>query len=78
MTNKEFCARLRKAKKLAVSLYPKHSCIFYACLKAKIPLHKVAFFDVGSTIDWVRFGAKSPADIAAVFDNSIRNLSEKP
>ena len=77
LTNKEFCARLRKAKKLAVRDYPYFLCIYDACKEAKIPLYKRAFFDVGSSTHWV-LGAKSKEDIAAVFDNSIRNLGEEP
>ena len=65
MTNKEFCARLRKAKKLAMDSYPTRWCIYKA--------GKVAIFDEGGF--WESWYKK---DIADVFDNSIRNLGEEP
>ena len=82
MTNKEFCARLRKAKKLAVRRYPNSWCIYDGCYKAGLILGVDAIFefDEGSNTSsfWVQRVARSKKDIAAVFDNSIRNLGEEP
>ena len=82
MTNKEFCARLRKAKKLAVHLYPSPWCIYHGCNSAGLGLGKCSIFDsyewVGMSSLWVGWNAKSKDDIAAVFDNSIRALGEEP
>ena len=83
MTNKEFCARLRKAKKLAVrsGYYP---CVISdACASANLALGRVAIFDEGGLYEnwlsgWVYHETTSLDDIAAVFDNSIRNLGEEP
>ena len=82
MTNKQFCARLRKAKKLAVRRYPSPWCIYDASKEAEIALGTNAIFDKGGdwqhmSNSWVR-KAKSKSDIARVFDNSIRNLGEEP
>ena len=82
MTNKEFCARLRKAKKIAVRRYPSSWCIYYACNDAGIALGLVAIFDEGGdwqmSNSWVALKAAHRSDIAAVFDNSIRSLGEEP
>lgn len=83
ISNKQFCARLRKAKKTAVRLYPHHWCIYNACRSANVNLGIVAIFDKHGvwqhlSSNWVISKAKSPADIAAVFDNSIRALGEEP
>ena len=80
MTNALFIKRLRKAKKIAMKLYPDNLCIFDACIRA---------FDLrcnnwnedcmfvwpggspASSCYWVVDHCKSRADIALVFDNSI-------
>ena len=83
MTNKEFCARLRKAKKLAVRDYPYAGCIYTAC--RAVGIH----FEINSTfgnrrswnkqpVSWVYSRANSKDDIARVFDESIRALGEEP
>jgi len=81
ISNKEFCARLRKAKKMAVQLYPDPGCIFYGGLACGISLGSNAIFDKGG--DWESWSdgwveGRSCDDIVAVFDNSIRNLGEEP
>ena len=81
MTNKKFCARLRRAKKQAVLLYIHRNPIFYGCLACGITLGSNAIFDKGG--DWESWSdgwveGRSCDDIAAVFDNSIRNLGEEP
>lgn len=82
MTNKEFCACLRKAKKLAVRRYPNSWCIYDGCDKAGLILGADAIFDscemLRMSSSWVRWDAKSKGDIARVFDNSIRALGEEP
>ena len=83
MTNKEFCARLRKAKKLAAKDSHYQWTIFDACDAAGISLRGDAIFDKGGfyenqSVNWVQYEAKSKDHIAAVFDNSIRALGEKP
>ena len=80
MTNAEFIVRLRKAKKIAMKLYPDDLCIFDACIRA-FDLHKnnwnkdCTFVWPGgnpaSSCYWVQGYCDSPADIALVFDNSI-------
>jgi len=83
MTNKQFCARLRDAKKIAVYLYPQDWCIYDACKILEITLGRHAIFDKRGvwqhrSKDWVCRKAKSSDDISAVFDNSIRALGEEP
>ena len=83
MTNKEFCARLRKAKKLAVQHEHYQWTILDACAATNLVLGIIAIFDEGGpyegrSVDWVYHEAKSSDDIAAVFNNSIRALGEEP
>ena len=84
MTNKEFCARLRKAKKLAVGIYYQLEWgIYYACDDVGIYFEINATFDKSGTWEnrsrsWCFEVAKSKDDIAEVFNASIRNLGEKP
>ena len=83
MTNKEFCARLRKAKKLAAKNWHYQWTIYDACAAAGISYGDVAIFDEGGlyenrSVEWVYREAKSKNDIAKVFDASIRALGEKP
>ena len=83
MTNKEFCARLRKAKKLAMKHGHYQWTILDACAAINLDLGIIAIFDEGGpyesrSVDWVYHEANSKDDIAAVFDNSIRNLGEEP
>ena len=83
LTNEQFCARLRKAKKIALRNYPNFWCIADACNSARILLGKVAIFDEDGvwsqwSSGWVYGIANSSDDIAAVFDNSIRDLGEEP
>jgi len=81
ISNKQFCARLRRAKKLAVLLYLDPYCIFYGCLVCGIFLGSDAIFDKGGDWEYWSDGwaqGRSCADIAAVFDNSIRALGEEP
>ena len=84
MTNKEFCKRLRIAKKIAVKNYPREACIALACDRAGIAWWKTSHAcnaeieGAYNTYEWVHDHAKSTADIARVFDESIRALGEKP
>ena len=79
MTNAEFIVCLRKAKKIAMKLYPDDLCIFNACVIAfSVPIgwdgdcHFVwPDGKLGSSRYWVEGHCKSRADIALVFDNSI-------
>lgn len=83
LTNKQFCAQLRKAKVIAMREYPSQWCISNACREAGIQISTVSTFDKGGkwqnvSFIWVRYIAKSKEDIAALFDNSIRDLGEEP
>ena len=83
MTNKEFCSCLRVAKKLAKQGNHYQWAILDACEAAGISLRGIAIFDKGGlyenqSVNWVRYEAKSPSDIAKVFDASIRALGEEP
>ena len=79
MTNAEFIVRLRRAKKIAMELYPFDLCILAACKREfNLPLNwdsSCAFVWPegwsGNSNTWVKYHCKSPADIALVFDNSI-------
>ena len=85
MTNKEFCKRLRKAKKIARGIYATHRrpyCIIWACRAAELDnsldYEFVDYDNDKSSIGWVENHTKSFADIARVFNESIRALGEKP
>lgn len=79
MTNAEFIKRLRKAKEIALRLYPNSFCILDACeiaFKLRAGWHNGCDFvwparPFGGSQSWVIEHCKSPADIALVFDNSI-------
>jgi len=79
MKNAEFIVRLRKAKDIAMRLYPDELCIFEARVIAfSLPSgwNKDCDFvwpngDTSHSFDWVNDHCHSPADIALVFDNSI-------
>lgn len=90
LSNKEFCARLRKAKLRAVSLFRVRNssnvyCIYDACEENGL------FFNltVGSNCTfthpdyrvssyWVFDRAENVKDIRRVFNMSIKALGEKP
>ena len=88
MTSALFIKRLRKAKKIAMKLYPDEFCIFEACVFAfnfSRGWDSNYHFtwpdgDIGGYSNWVHNHCKSRADIALVFDNSIadrqREISE--
>jgi len=81
MTNKQFCARLRRAKKIAMKYYPSLACINIGCADAGIRWVGIANAQIMGNKPmwcWVEDHAKSKKDIAAVFDNSIKNLGEEP
>ena len=84
MTNKKFCARLRKAKKLAAKRYPDDwFSIYEACCYVGIYLGGNASFghNGGGLLESFYYEinlAGCPADIAKVFDASIRALGEEP
>lgn len=86
MTNKEFCKRLREAKEIACAIYAKNAhdlCIARACMIAGLSWYANCTFDKDGEYDslsnwWVTLNARSTADIARVFDESIRALGEKP
>lgn len=84
MTNKEFIRRLRKAKVEALRLWPDSFCIFRALDRNNLLLHDICMFFIPGKIgsqssrNWVREYAKSPDDIAHVFDESIKALGGKP
>ena len=91
LSTKEFCARLRKAKIEAVQLFnadmrfSSRYCISIACTGENLVIMKWydqnAFFSHPAfrySNEWVRDCAKTPADIARVFDASIIALGEQP
>ena len=85
MTNKEFIRRLRLAKVEALRLWPDYFCIFKA-IRGVFGVNswgEIGSFGDGTIWDndssgWTSYHAKSPADIARVFDESIKNLGGKP
>jgi len=88
VTNAEFIVRLRKAKKIAMKLYPDEFCILTACqseFNFALTWNRSCAFvwptgQQTTSMCWVEDHCKSPADIALVFDNSIadrqREISE--
>ena len=84
LTNKQFCARLRKAKKLAAERYPNGwFSIYEACCDVGIYLGENASFghNGGGPLESFYYEiheAESFANIARVFDASIRNLGQEP
>lgn len=85
MTNKEFIRRLRKAKVEALRLWPDEMCILNGVREAFgcHDWYEIGSFGAGTEFEgassfWVCDHAKSPADIARVFDESIKALGGKP
>lgn len=86
-TNQQFCEQLRKAKVRALRGYDNRLfaqwCISDACCSVDLIFGVNAIFDEGgkyenASVGWIYRQAKSPDDITAVFDNSIRSLGETP
>jgi hypothetical protein len=83
MTNNEFCARLRKAKPITMKFYKMEGCFYLGCDSENIILGSNAIFGEGTEYErrsarWVRECKPTKADIARVFDESIKALGGEP
>ena len=82
MNNENFIAALREAKVLALKNYKYENCIRIACYDARIQLGYYARFGEGTEYEdlsvlWARNTNATKADIARVFDKSIKALEGK-